>query len=128
MWACARWCWGCGDLPLRSGILLRLIPPFILALPLMVIGPLLPAARGEGVVEPQEFAFSVISIEPERNPRPRGSPSLRPGLQEEDAERKEGEQAYEDENEMHSRQVAYFTSVFFNCWLLCRLLLPHYLI
>ncbi|XP_033980215.1 methyltransferase-like protein 24 [Trematomus bernacchii] len=105
MWACARWCWGCGGLPLRSGILLLLIPPFILALQLMVVGPLLPAARGEGVVEPQEFAFSVISIEPERNPRPRGSPSLRPGLQEEDAERKEGEQAYEDENEMHSRQT-----------------------
>ncbi|XP_051246157.1 probable methyltransferase-like protein 24 isoform X2 [Dicentrarchus labrax] len=80
MRTCARW-WGRGGSPLRSsGILLLLVPPFLLALQLLVVGPLLPRASrvGEGAV-----AFSVISIEPERNSRQRGSPSRRPGLEQE---------------------------------------------
>ncbi|XP_070778187.1 probable methyltransferase-like protein 24 [Enoplosus armatus] len=113
MRTCVLW-WGRGGLPLRSGILLLSIPPLLLALQLLVVGPLLPRAARVGV-EDQEgaVAFSVISIEPERNSRQRGSPSLRPGLEEgeeeevevEDGERREGAQAYEDENEMHSRQI-----------------------
>lgn len=56
-------------------------------------------------------AFSVISIEPKWSSRHRGTPSRRPGVAEEEAEvydgqrRGEGARAYEDENEMHSRQV-----------------------
>lgn len=109
MRTCARW-WGRGGLPLRSGMLLLLVPPFLLALQLLVIGPLLPRATRLGV-EQQEgpIAFSVISIEPERNSRQWGSKFRRPGLEEEveveDGERREGARAYEDENEMLSRQV-----------------------
>ncbi|XP_028452385.1 methyltransferase-like protein 24 isoform X2 [Perca flavescens] len=105
--------WGRGGLPLRSGILLLLIPPFLLALQLLVVGPRLPRVARAGVEE-QEIAFSVISIEPERNSRQQESPSRRPGLKEEeeeieveDGERREGVRAYEDENEMHSRQYQY---------------------
>ncbi|GLD72679.1 methyltransferase-like protein 24 [Lates japonicus] len=120
MRTCAR-CWGrWGSLPLRSGILLLLIPPFILALQLLVVGPWLPrAARavglGLGVEEEEEgaVAFSVISIEPERSSRRWGTPSRRrPGLEEEeeeveveDGEKREETRAYEDENEIHWRQV-----------------------
>lgn len=64
-------------------------------------------------------AFSVISIEPERNSRQRGSPSRRPGVEEEegvkveDGDRgREGGRAYEDENEMNLRQVSRCTSLF----------------
>ncbi|XP_075962452.1 putative methyltransferase-like protein 24 [Anarhichas minor] len=113
MRSCARRC-GRGSLPL-SGILLLLIPPFLLALQLLVVGPRLPRDTRTGVE--QEVAFSVISIEPDRNSRQRGSPSRRPGLEEEeqeeeqeqveveDGERRELARAYEDENEMHSRQM-----------------------
>ncbi|XP_059205123.1 probable methyltransferase-like protein 24 [Centropristis striata] len=100
--------WGRGGV-LRSGILLLLIPPFLLALQLLVVGPRLPRA-GRAGVEEQEVAFSVISIEPERHSRHRGSPSRRPGLEDEeeeveDGERREGARAYEDENEILSRQM-----------------------
>ncbi|XP_042362553.1 methyltransferase-like protein 24 [Plectropomus leopardus] len=111
MRACALWC-GRGGLPLRSVILLLLIPPFLLALQLLVVGPRLPRAARVGVEEQeeQEVAYSVISIEPERNSRQRGSPSRRPGLEEEeeeeeDGEGREGARAYEDENERLSRQM-----------------------
>ncbi|XP_031178974.1 methyltransferase-like protein 24 isoform X2 [Sander lucioperca] len=103
--------WGRGGLSLRSGLLLLLIPPFLLALQLLVVGPRLPRVARAGVEE-QEIAFSVISIEPERNSRQQESPSRRPGLKEEeeeveveDGEKREGARAYEDENEMHSRQL-----------------------
>lgn len=111
MWTCARR-WGRGGLLLRSGILLLLIPPLLVALQLLVVGPLLPRASGVGVEQEGAVAFSVISIEPARNSRHRGSPSQTPGLKEEkeveveDGERREGARAYEDENEMHSRQVS----------------------
>ncbi|XP_038580825.1 methyltransferase-like protein 24 [Micropterus salmoides] len=114
MRTCARW-WGRGGPPIHSGItlLLLLTPPLLLALQLLVVGPRLPpAARvGEGEEPESAIAFSVISIEPESNSRQWGSPSRRPGLQEEeevemeDGERREGTQAYEDENETHSRQM-----------------------
>lgn len=109
MRTCALW-WGRGGLPLRSVILLLLVPPFLLALQLLVVGPRLPRVARVGVEE-QEVAYSVISIEPERNSRQRGSPSWRPGLEEEeeveveDGDRGEGARAYEDENEMLSRQM-----------------------
>ncbi|XP_018553078.1 probable methyltransferase-like protein 24 [Lates calcarifer] len=86
MRTCAR-CWGrWGSVPLRSGVLLLLIPPLLLALQLLVVGPRLPrAARavglGLGVEEEEEeegaVAFSVISIEPERSSRRWGTPSRR---------------------------------------------------
>nr|XP_029132786.1 methyltransferase-like protein 24 [Labrus bergylta] len=117
MRTCARW-WGRGGLPLRWRILLLTVPPFLLALQLLVVGPRLPRAARLGVEEQEgAVAFSVISIEPVRDSRQRGSPSARPpGLEEEeeeeeeevevdDGERKEGARAYEDENEMLSRQV-----------------------
>ncbi|TMS18183.1 Methyltransferase-like protein 24 [Larimichthys crocea] len=78
MRTCVRWWWSRGGLPLRSGILLLLVPPVLLALQLLVVGPRLPLATKVGVgVEEQEgeVAFSVISIEPDRNSRQRGSPS-----------------------------------------------------
>ncbi|XP_032390808.1 methyltransferase-like protein 24 isoform X2 [Etheostoma spectabile] len=104
--------WGRGGLSLRSGVLLLiLIPPVLLALQLLVVGPRLPRGARAGAEE-QGIAFSVISIEPERNSRQQESPSRRPGLKEEeeeveveDAERREEARAYEDENEMHSRQL-----------------------
>ncbi|XP_067469304.1 probable methyltransferase-like protein 24 [Thunnus thynnus] len=118
MRTCMLWC-GRGGLPLRSAALLLLIPPFLLALQLLVVGPRLPRAAGVGVEEREgEVAFSVISIEPERSSRQRGALSRRPdpaeeGEQEEeeeevvveDGKRMEGARAYEDENEMHLRQV-----------------------
>ncbi|XP_071396874.1 probable methyltransferase-like protein 24 [Centroberyx affinis] len=100
---------GRGGLPLRAGLLL-LIPPFLLALQLLV-GLRLPRAHRAsttGVEEEEEIAFSVISIEPERSPRHRGATSRGPVLDEEDeedVERKDGVRGYEDENEMPSRQV-----------------------
>lgn len=64
-------------------------------------------------VQDGEVAFSVISIEPERNSRQRGSQYRRSGVEAEeeeeeeggDGERRVGARAYEDENEMLSRQV-----------------------
>lgn len=95
MRTCAR------GLPLRSGaLLLLLVPTLLLALQLLVVGTRLPRAALVGLEE-QEVAFSVISIEPERNSRQWGSPSRRAGQEEEEQKR-----AYEDENEMHSRQVS----------------------
>ncbi|XP_039978582.1 methyltransferase-like protein 24 [Xiphias gladius] len=112
MRTCARW-WGRGTLPLRSGILLLLIPPFLLALQLLVVGTRLPRAARAGAREQAgAVAFSVISIEPESNSRRGGTPSRRrPGPEEEeeveveDGERREGTRTYEDENEIHWRQV-----------------------
>ncbi|XP_044028501.1 methyltransferase-like protein 24 isoform X2 [Siniperca chuatsi] len=81
---------------------------------LLVVGARLPRAARVGVEEQEgAVAFSVISIEPERNSRQRESPSRSPGLEQEeeeeveveDGERREGAQAFEDENEMHSRQM-----------------------
>ncbi|XP_056255998.1 probable methyltransferase-like protein 24 isoform X1 [Seriola aureovittata] len=114
MRTCARW-WGRGSPPLRLGILLILIPPVLLALQLLVVaGPRFPrTARGgvEGQGQGQEgaVAFSVISIEPERNSLRVGTRSRRPGPEEEveveDGGRREGTRAFEDENEMHWHQV-----------------------
>ncbi|XP_037330073.2 probable methyltransferase-like protein 24 [Pungitius pungitius] len=112
MRSCARRC-GRGSVPL-PGILL-LIPPFLLALQLLGVGPRSP--RATGAQGEQEVAFSVINIEPERSPRQRGFPSRRPGLEEEeeeevgeegeaeDGERRKLARTYEDENEMHARQI-----------------------
>ncbi|KAM9340105.1 putative methyltransferase-like protein 24 [Symphorus nematophorus] len=108
MRTCAQLC-GRGGVPLRSATLLLLVPPFLLALQLLVVGPQLPRTSRLGVEEQEgAVAFSVISIEPERNSRQRGSPSRLEGEEEveveDDGERREGA-AYEDENEMHSRQM-----------------------
>uniref|UniRef100_A0A3Q3CWT8 Methyltransferase-like protein 24 n=1 Tax=Haplochromis burtoni TaxID=8153 RepID=A0A3Q3CWT8_HAPBU len=109
MRTCAPWRGRCG-VSLRSGVLLLLIPPFLLALQLLVVGSLLPGvARVWMGLEERDggVAFSVISIEPKRSSRHRGTP----GVAEEEAEvddgqrRGEGARAYEDENEMHSRQM-----------------------
>ncbi|KAF7649443.1 hypothetical protein LDENG_00141430 [Lucifuga dentata] len=106
-----------GRLLLRAGLLLLLIPPFLLALQLLVVGKRLPrahrAAGFRGEEQEGAVALSVISIEPERSLRHRGAPSTRsPDLKEEgeeeeveDVERRDGARAYEDENEMSSRQV-----------------------
>lgn len=116
----ARW-WGRGigggGFPLRSGALLLLVPPVLLALQLLVVGPRLPRASRLGA-DGQEgaVAFSVISIEPVRNARQRGASLRGPGVvvvveeeaeaaEEEEEERGRREDAYEDENEMLSRQV-----------------------
>ncbi|XP_047460190.1 probable methyltransferase-like protein 24 [Mugil cephalus] len=112
MRTCARW-WGRGGLSLRAGIPLLLIPPLILALQLLVVGTRLPGAARAWVGEEERdgvVAFSVISIEPERNWRQFGSQRRRPGVEEEkreedDGGRRVGARAYEDENEMHLRQV-----------------------
>ncbi|XP_074469371.1 putative methyltransferase-like protein 24 [Sebastes fasciatus] len=106
MRTCARW----RGAPLRSRALLLLIPPVLLALQLILVGPRLPGgvSRAEEEEEHEEVAFSVISIEPERNQR--RSPNRLPGgLQEVEEQEEEDDgqlaRAYEDENEMHSRQV-----------------------
>ncbi|XP_039461095.1 methyltransferase-like protein 24 isoform X3 [Oreochromis aureus] len=112
MRTCAPWRGRCG-VSLRSGVLLLLIPPFLLALQLLVVGSLLPGvARVWMGLEERDggVAFSVISIEPKRSSPHRGTPSRRPGVAEEaemdDGQRRgEGARAYEDENEMHARQV-----------------------
>ncbi|KAM7373115.1 hypothetical protein PAMP_007995 [Pampus punctatissimus] len=112
---CMRWC-GRGGLSIRSGLLLLLIPPFLLALQLLVVGPRLPRAARVGVEEQDgAVSFSVISIEPERSSRQRGALSRRPDLAEEkeeetgveveDGKRMEGARVYEDENEMNSLLV-----------------------
>lgn len=107
MQTCERW-WGRGGFPLRWGVLLLLVPPFLLALQLLVVGLRLPRASRLGAEEQGVIAFSVISIEPDRNSRQWGSSSKRPGpeqeLEVEDG--REGARAYEDENEMLSRRVS----------------------
>lgn len=107
MQTCERW-WGRGGFPLRWGMLLLLVPPFLLALQLLVVGLRLPRASRLGAEEQGVIAFSVISIEPDRNSRQWGSSSKRPGpeqeLEVEDG--REGARAYEDENEMLSRRVS----------------------
>lgn len=50
-------------------------------------------------------AFSVISIEPKRSSRHRGTPGVAEEEVDDGQRRGEGARAYEDENEMHSRQV-----------------------
>lgn len=84
-------------LPLRS--LLLLVPPFLLTLQLLLVGPRLPPSSRRGL-EGQEgsVAFSVISIEPERRVR-QWEPTSRGAVVEavgEDAVAP----AYQDENEM----------------------------
>lgn len=102
MRTCARW-WGRGGLPL-----LMLVPPLLLGLQLLVVGPRLRGAtRLEGEDRAGAVAFSVISIEPEKNWRPWGASFRRPGPAEEDGGRREVARAYEDENEMLSQQVNY---------------------
>lgn len=101
MRTCARWRRR-DALPLRS--LLLLVPPFLLTLQLLLVGPGLPQGSGRGL-DGQEgsVAFSVISIEPEGRTR-QWEPTRRGPLVEalgEDA----GAPAYQDENEMLSRKV-----------------------
>ncbi|KAG7501364.1 hypothetical protein JOB18_047491 [Solea senegalensis] len=96
------------QLPLRSGILLLLllIPPLLVALQLLVVGPRLPRAASLGSDEQggAAVAFSVLNIEPEKSSRRWGTPFLRPRLEEEEEEDgegiREGTRAYEDENEI----------------------------
>lgn len=101
MRTCVRWR-RCDGLPLRSLVLL--VPPFLLTLQLLVVGPRLPQTSwlsSEG--QEGAIAFSVISIEPEKNIRKWNPMSRRPV-----AEAVEGDavaRAYEDENEMLSRKV-----------------------
>lgn len=95
--------WTPGGLPLlRSGVLL-LIPPLLLALQMLVVGPRLPQAARVGGEREGAVAFSVISIEPARSSRHRGISSRRPALEEEE---EAAARAYEDENEVHARQVS----------------------
>ncbi|XP_028316735.1 methyltransferase-like protein 24 isoform X2 [Gouania willdenowi] len=107
-----RTCWGRGGgLSLRSGILLLLVPPLLLALQqLVLVGSRLPGpeARGPG----GDPAFTVISIEPVEKSRLWGNRALRFGLQaEEDEEerRKDGERKqrgglYQDETELRQKE------------------------
>ncbi|XP_029023107.1 probable methyltransferase-like protein 24 [Betta splendens] len=88
---------------LRRGVLLLLIPPLLLALQLLVVGPRLPRAAGVGVEREGAVAFSVISIEPARSSRRPGSTESR-GAAPDGGEEAEA-RAYEDENEVHARQI-----------------------
>lgn len=101
MRTCARW-WRHDGLPLRSLVLL--VPPFLLTLQLLLVGPRLPPNSRQGL-EGQEdsIAFSVISIEPERNIRQWEPRSRRLVIEAvgEDAVA----QAHQDENEMLSHKV-----------------------
>lgn len=103
MRTCARrWRRNALPLPLRSLVLL--VPPFLLTLQLLLVGPGLPQGSRRGL-DGQEgsVAFSVISIEPEGRTR-QWEPTSRGALVEalgEDA----GAPAYQDENEMLSRKV-----------------------
>ncbi|XP_041823349.1 methyltransferase-like protein 24 [Melanotaenia boesemani] len=103
---------GLGGFSLRSGILLLLIPPVLITLQLLVVGSRIPGAArlwvGVGVEERDgAVVFSVISIEPEGGLSQPGTQSRRPGVEEEVdyGEMKAIERPYEDENEMHERQV-----------------------
>lgn len=101
MRTCAWW-WRRDGLPLRS--LLLLVPPFLLTLQLLLVGPRLPPNSRQGL-EGQEdsIAFSIISIEPERNIQQWEPRSQRPVLE------AVGEEAvapaYQDQSEMLSRKV-----------------------
>lgn len=101
MRTCARW-WRRDGLPLRSVVLL--VPPFLLTLRLLVAGPRLSQPSGQRL-DGQEgsIAFSVMSIEPERNIRQWEATSRRLVIEAvgEDAVAR----AYQDENEMLSRKV-----------------------
>lgn len=85
----------------RAGLvlLLLLVPPVLLALQLLVVARLWVEER-DGAV-----AFTVISIEPKRRSTGKawGASSGRAGTEEEEV--KNGARAYEEENEMHERQV-----------------------
>ncbi|KAM4550451.1 putative methyltransferase-like protein 24 [Fundulus diaphanus] len=88
----------------RSGVgllLLLLIPPVLLALQLLVLARLWVEERDGGV------AFTVISIEPERGSTGQagGARSGRPGMEEEGELMRNVERTYEEENELHERQV-----------------------
>lgn len=101
MRTCARWRRRDG-LPLRALVLL--VPPFLLTLQLLVVGPRLPhTSRLSSEGQEGAIAFSVLSIEPEKSIRKWDPMSRRPV-----AEAVEGDavaRAYEDENEMLSRKV-----------------------
>ncbi|TWW65177.1 probable methyltransferase-like protein 24 [Takifugu flavidus] len=101
MRTCARW-WRRDALPLRSLVLL--VPPFLLTLQLLVIGPRLPRTSRPGS-EGREgaIAFSVINIDPGRNVRHWKPTSRRPLI--EAVEGHAVARAYEDENEMLSRKT-----------------------
>lgn len=98
----ARWWWRRDALPLRSLVLL--VPPFLLTLQLLVIGPRLPRTSRPGS-EGREgaIAFSVINIDPGRNVRHWKPTSRRPLI--EAVVGHAVARAYEDENEMLSRKV-----------------------
>ncbi|XP_020562959.1 methyltransferase-like protein 24 isoform X1 [Oryzias latipes] len=96
--------WGLGGSPLRPRILLLSIPPFLLALQLLIIGSRLPrAARARSRPQDQDgaVAFSVLSIEPERSERRRGT-AVREEVRE---DLRDAGRVYVDENEMHERQI-----------------------
>ncbi|RVE66533.1 hypothetical protein OJAV_G00108490 [Oryzias javanicus] len=94
--------WGLGGPLLRPRILLLSIPPFLLALQLLllliIVGSGLPGAAHvrdrDGAV-----AFAVLSIEPERSAQRRGA-SVQSAAREEEAGR-----VYVDENEIQERQI-----------------------
>ncbi|XP_024113868.1 methyltransferase-like protein 24 [Oryzias melastigma] len=98
--------WGLGGLPLRPRTLLLSIPPFLLALHLLlliIVGSGLPGAahvRGRARDRDGAVAFAVLSIEPERSAQRRGAPVQRAVREEEEAGR-----VYVDENETHERQT-----------------------
>lgn len=93
----------------RAGLLL--IPPLLLALQLLVVGPRLPSAHRRATGEQDEAVFTVISIEPETRSRQSGELARRAGVQQAGREgvhwgdERGSEGLYEDENEMNSRQV-----------------------
>uniref|UniRef100_A0A8C7Z0Z9 Methyltransferase domain-containing protein n=1 Tax=Oryzias sinensis TaxID=183150 RepID=A0A8C7Z0Z9_9TELE len=96
--------WGHGGSPLRPRILLLSIPPFLLALQLLIIGSRLPrAARARSRPQDQDgaVAFSVLSIEPERSERRRGT-AVREEVRE---DLRDAGRVYVDENELHERQI-----------------------
>lgn len=110
---------GLGGLALRSGTLLLLIPPVLISLRLLLVGSRLPGVQRLWWAEEQDGAVvvSVISIEPERSPYRRGAHFHRPGVTE-DVVVHDVARAYEDENEVHERQVrtsAEFKSTNYSC-------------
>ncbi|XP_068189258.1 probable methyltransferase-like protein 24 [Antennarius striatus] len=110
MRTCARW-WGRGAPPLRSGILLLLVPPLVFTLQLLVAGPRLPPASRAGVEERDAaVVFSVISIEPKKNSRKPahrrpGPVEVRGSVGVEDPETRNDARTYEEENEVLMRQM-----------------------
>ncbi|KAM6900012.1 putative methyltransferase-like protein 24 [Xenentodon cancila] len=100
--------WGLGGFTLRVGMPLLLIPPLLITLQLLTLGSRLPGvARSWWWVAAEEpdgaVVSSVISIDPERSPHPRGAHApRRPGLVQ---EMMDVARAYEDENEVQERQM-----------------------